>query len=404
MLRPVGEARYLPRVAHQPDNLWIAAALVAWFGQSARDLPWRSAVGAPAGCRRDPYRALVSELMLQQTQVGRVVDKFRAFIEAFPDAATLAAAPEERVLACWSGLGYYRRAKLLHAAAKEIVRSHGGVVPSSVGSLQGLPGVGRYTAGAVASMACGQAVALVDGNVARVLFRIRGRDATQGDAADMAWAWEDAEELVAGAAAAGVDVPALNEALMELGATVCTPAAPTCDRCPVRERCTGFAQSRQSSIPRPKPAGVRSVITCDAVAVLDDRGRILLEQRPATGMWASMWQLPTIEEAGRGRRDREKVAAWIGLGDADQLRRLERFTHTTTHRDVRFTLWMYRSAAVPAGGGSPGRVWKSRDELGDLGISNAQRRMIARAFESALSTGGETLPVGPGRSRRAAAR
>lgn len=212
----------------------MARALEQWFAGAARSLPWR-ALG-PDGWR-DPYAVLVSELMLQQTQVARVVERFGAFMRRFPTVAALAGADEADVIALWAGLGYYRRARHLHAAAKRIVHEHGGEVPRAAAALRALPGVGRYTAGAIASMAMGQRVPLVDGNVARVLMRLEARagDVAQGQA----WAWERAGELVSSSTSAG----AFNEGLMELGATVCVPGRPRCEACPlagvVRGACGG---------------------------------------------------------------------------------------------------------------------------------------------------------------------
>ncbi|MFG0315432.1 MAG: A/G-specific adenine glycosylase, partial [Phycisphaerales bacterium] len=200
-----------------PDDAALTRALEAWFRASARELPWRTDT-------RDPYRSLVSELMLQQTQVSRVIEKFGPFLERFPTVEALAAAPEDDVLAAWSGLGYYRRARLLHACAKAIVEHHDGVVPDSLDDLLELPGIGRYTAGAIASMVFGQRAPIVDGNVARVLLRVHNKPVPQTEKTTIDWAWQRAEELVG-----ACDDPAVfNEAMMELGATVCVPKGPRC--------------------------------------------------------------------------------------------------------------------------------------------------------------------------------
>jgi len=203
-----------------------ASAVAGWFANVARDLPWRR--------RRSGYHALVSELMLQQTQVARVVEKFEPFVRRFPTVAALAAAREDEVLAMWQGLGYYRRARLLHAAAKAIVERHRGRVPvRDHAALLALPGVGRYTAGAIGSIVAGERVPIVDGNVTRVFQRLAARKGSASDRAVVDWAWEEARRYVAGAR----DPAAANEGLMELGATVCTPAAPRCDACPVSAMC-----------------------------------------------------------------------------------------------------------------------------------------------------------------------
>jgi A/G-specific adenine glycosylase len=213
---------------------------LAWFDRSARDLPWR--VGDPITGVRDPYHVLVSEVMLQQTQVARVIEKFAAFLARFPTVRALAAASEDDVLAAWTGLGYYRRARLLHACAKRIVERHAGQIPAEIAALRELPGIGAYTAGAIASLAFAKPEPLVDTNVSRVLLRIAGKQLAVSDKAASAWAWEQARDLVHVAAEArGTPLlrarnrpGAWNEALMELGATVCTLPTPRCVLCSVQ--------------------------------------------------------------------------------------------------------------------------------------------------------------------------
>lgn len=342
----------------------IAAILTRWFGQAARDLPWRSTGSG----KRDPYRSLVSEFMLQQTQVSRVLEKFEPFMTRFPTARALAEAPEKDVLAAWSGLGYYRRARLLHGAAKAIVADFGGVVPQAVTDLRQLPGVGRYTAGAISSIVFGKAEPLVDGNVARVLMRVSAKRGTAAERSD--WAWERAGELVGVARRPGV----FNEALMELGATVCTPALPRCDRCPLREGCEAFQRGLQGEIPSPKVAAKRKALYCASVLVEDGKGRLLVERRPATGMWASMFQAPTLEHHEPISRD--QVERWLGTSG---LRLLEEFDHGTTHRDVKFSVWsagrkrLQRHLDADA---RQSRVFITRGEAAGLGLSNPQKRIL----------------------------
>ncbi len=363
------------------DHVAIARAIVVWFAKERRVLPWR--VGAAKGSLhiRDPYATLVSELMLQQTQVSRVIEKFVSFMAEFPTAASLAAADESRVLAQWSGLGYYRRARLLHAAAKAIVERHEGEVPVEHAAIMELPGVGRYTAGAIASIAMGQAVPLVDGNVGRVLFRIHGRDAVHGDAGDMEWAWECAEELVAAADKAGVVIGELNEGLMELGATVCTPAAPRCMFCPVQSGCSAFAQGKQEEIPRPKRAVLRSTMWCESVLVFDERGRVLGEERTGKGMWAGLWQAPTHDHADEKPWTQEQIRAWLGLAMSDRVEKVERFKHGTTHRDVTFTVWRVEVSESGRRELANGRRWLTNGDLDAIGLSNPQRKILGEIAE-----------------------
>lgn len=354
----------------------MVALLLAWMRRHARPLPWRD---APAG-QRDGYRVLVSEFMLQQTQVSRVIEKYTAFMKRFPTIHRLASAKEREVMAEWSGLGYYRRAKLLHLAAKEIVSQHGGIVPRDDAALRAIPGIGPYTAGAVASIAHNHAAAAVDGNVTRVLLRVHGREGRLGESTTIRWARERASEFVTATDRPG----ALNEALMELGAKVCTPVSPRCDDCPWRDHCLARRQGTQRTIPGSSRATNRRVIRCDCVVIRDVRGRILLEQRPKKGLWASMWQAPTLEREEEDERpetdesvalSHERITAYVNgrAGVPDDARVVSRggFTHETTHRRVRFTVWGMTIKRT----GSTGR-WVQPRDLNKYGMSNAQKRAI----------------------------
>lgn len=337
------------------DDAALTRSLEAWFRTNARELPWRTN-------DRDPYRSLVSELMLQQTQVSRVVEKFEPFLDRFPTVEALASAPEDDVLAAWSGLGYYRRARLLHACARAIVEHHGGVVPESVDELLELPGIGRYTAGAIASMVFGQRAPIVDGNVARVLLRVHNKPVPQTEKSTVAWAWERAVQLVE-----TCDDPAVfNEAMMELGATVCVPKGPRCLQCPISDHCGALAAGTTESIPLPKPKAKQKHLFCASVVVRDGDG-IHLEQRPGTGMWAGMYQLPTLERDDRAHKPGDLKAA--GLDDAEHI---ESFTHITTHRIVEFAV--YRAPEPP----QRPENWSKHaiDSLDGLAISNAQVKAL----------------------------
>ena len=316
------------------DPKAVSRALEAWFPAAARSLPWRSA--------RSGYAALVSELMLQQTQVSRVVDAFARFMDRFPTPAALAAAPEHDVLAAWQGLGYYRRARLLHAAARAICERHAGEVPRTAAELESLPGIGRYTAGAIASIVHGERVPIVDGNVLRVVARLAAHPAQAGVPADDRWAWREAGELVAAAREPGV----LNEALMELGATVCTPAAPRCTCCPLAGQCRALAEGSADRIPRPRRAAPRRTVHWHSLVDLDAAG-IALERRPARGLWAGMLQPPTVE-ADAPMAPADLARAW-GTG----VREVGAFTHVTSHRTVEFRVFVPQagSAAPPHGAG-----------------------------------------------------
>ncbi len=338
----------------------IAAAIERWFPAAARVLPWRTA--------RSGWAALVSEAMLQQTQVARVVPAFEAFMRRFPTPATLAAAPEQEVLAAWQGLGYYRRARMLQQAAATIVAEHGGEVPRDAQALRTLPGVGRYTAGAVASIAFGRRVPIVDGNVRRVTARLEGDARAIEDPAAERETWTRAEALVTAAA----DPAILNEGLMELGATVCTPAAPRCGTCPLAAHCRAAAGGKAASIPPPKARGQRQAVHYHVVLIR--RGpSVLMEPRPDRGLWAGLWQPPTIEAPSPLPWTAVAEGLPVKVRDAEER---GGFLHRTTHRDVHFRVW------TAASRGRQGR-WVDAEGLAELPVGNGHRRAITLALNGA---------------------
>ncbi|MCA9303636.1 MAG: A/G-specific adenine glycosylase [Phycisphaerales bacterium] len=337
----------------------ITDALESWFSTNARGLPWRAEP-------RDPYHALVSELMLQQTQVSRVLEKFGPFIERFPTVHDLASASEDEVLAMWSGLGYYRRARMLHQCAQAIVEHHDGIVPSDLDKLRSLPGIGRYTAGSIASIVFGQHAPIVDGNVTRVLQRLHNNPSPQTDKDTIAWSWRRATEL----AECAHDPGTFNEGMMELGATVCTPKNIRCTRCPLREHCAAFEAGTTEQVPPPKPRAKQKTNHCLSVIVTDDRGHLLVEQRPGEGMWAGLFQVPTFEDEAA----MPSIGAAAGLLGCtpDDLEHLGSFTHVTTHRIIEFAV--HRCARTDLD--TDGRRLVDPEDLHTLGISNAQARIV----------------------------
>ena len=275
------------RASPSPLRAGFARALLAWYYQHARALPWRE--------DRDPYRVWLSEIMLQQTRVRAVLEHYRNFLKKFPTVQKLAQAREASVLAAWSGLGYYRRARMLHAAAKVVVKEHGGEFPRTAAGLRELPGIGRYTAAAIASIAFDQPVAVVDGNVERVIARLRG-NSMQGEEL-----WQAAQVLLEHEAEGHARPGDFNQAIMELGATVCVPGPPKCLLCPVAGWCAtrgelpaGPAKTKQKKRP--------------ITYVLARRdGRILLLQRGhKESLMAGMWELPELSTTG-DRRNGERV-------------------------------------------------------------------------------------------------
>jgi len=256
----------------------IGRRLLAWFREHGRDLPWRQDA--------EPYRVWVSEIMLQQTQVERVCDYFRRFLEAFPTVTALAEASEADVLAAWQGLGYYRRARQLHACAKRIVAEHEGQFPRTVAELSALPGIGRYTGSAIASIAFGKPEPIVEANSRRVLARLVGYDRPLGGTAADSPIWEIAAAVVP-ARQAGL----FNQALMDLGAMICRPAAPSCSACPLSSHCTAHRDGRTDELPRMTKA--KPSVAIEEVALLAVHGgRLLLVQRGEAEWWAGLWDVP----------------------------------------------------------------------------------------------------------------
>ena len=341
----------------------IVEPLLEWFEDEGRDLPWRRV--------RSPWRTMVSEFMLQQTQVARVEERFEAFLERFPTPGAMVDAGEDAVLAAWEGLGYYRRARFLHGSAKAVVDEHGGEVPSDPAMLLALPGVGRYTAGAIASIAFDRPAPIVDGNVARVVARIGGLDHQADDPALIDAAWAASTALVE-----ATDRPGkLNEAVMELGATVCTPASPRCDRCPIRSSCLGRAQGIEGEIPRPKSRPVRTVVHIHLVIVR--RGEeILLERRPTGGVWGGLWQ-PIGVESETGLESRvvgERLGSW--LGSLDPLARVRRLL---THREVHLHLFEAgESDGDPKVGSERETGWFDQVRASELGCPKPVRTLLDR--------------------------
>jgi A/G-specific adenine glycosylase len=317
--------------------------LLGWYDRDQRSLPWRARPGKAI----DPYRVLVSEAMLQQTQVATVVPYFHRFLDAFPTVHALAASDEQAVLRLWQGLGYYSRARNLRRAAQAIVNDHAGVVPSSVEQLLELPGVGRYTAGAVASIAHGVRAPIVDGNVVRVICRL---DAIADDPRQrtvLQRLWQRADELVPS------DRPGdFNSALMELGATVCTPQNPNCLICPVASHCSARAAGLQDAIPVRKKSKVTPLERRTVWCIHRDRSnQYLFEQRPASGRWAGMWQFVT--------RPADAVRLPRGVESLGEV------AHALTHRRYTFEVVRLSEAAAPkalfTGGEASPKQWLTLD-------------------------------------------
>lgn len=343
----------------------VTRALERWFRTARRDLPWRH--------DRTPYRVWLSEVMLQQTQVSRVVDYFARFVDRFPDVVDLAAADEDEVLGLWSGLGYYSRGRNLHQAARVVVEAYGGVFPRTAAELRTLPGVGAYTAAAIATFSAGERVAVVDGNVLRVLSRLTDQDDPVDRPAGRRRLEVVADELVERA----TDPAVHNEAMMECGALVCRPQRPACDVCPLAPWCA--ARVAGTTLQRPvKSRGAARKALRLACVVVECDGGLYLERRNTGGLFRGLWEpVCAVLEDGD-----DAVAAWASLCVDRGVPPPTTTTpvvveRTLTHRELRFESARVRSSdppRVPAG--VEGRVI-SRDELSTIGLASAVRAVLA---------------------------
>ncbi len=356
-------------LVHHARRRALRRRLLAWYDAARRDFPWRHPEG-----EADPYRVWLSEAMLQQTQVARVIPYYRRFLARFPTLAALAAAEEEAVLAAWSGLGYYARARALHRAARLALARHGGL-PGSLEALAALPGFGPYTAGAVASIAFGIPAAAVDGNVARVLARLFAVDGPAEAASTRA-------RLAALAAAlTGPERPGdWTQALIELGATRCVKPVPRCARCPVASLCEARRSGRERELPPARRRAEKARLRL-GLAVVRDRRRLLLQRRPASGLFGGLWAPPAVElPAGRLSAGSARRLMRDGLGRAlgievevgPELAAVER---TLTHRELTLVAYQAWPARRPAG---PGLRWAAPSEVDRLGVASAVRALLAR--------------------------
>ena len=357
----------------------VTAALAAWYRANRRDLPWRT--DSP-----DPYAVLVSEVMLQQTQVATVIPYYQRWMARFPNVRALASAPLEDVLACWAGLGYYRRARALHEAAKAIAEHHGGRVPSTVEKLRPLPGVGPYTAAAVASIAYGAREALVDANSARVLARLArvAGDPRRSPAAPRLW--RIARDLLPSG-----DVGEHNQALMELGALVCRTPTPECDACPIASWCGGRASGTPALWPGPRERRIAErIIHCSAVVRQD--GRLLVRRRPDAGLWGGLWELPLAvcgegEELGAcAARALREATGWSG----EPGETVATVRHAVMHYAVTLHAIEVSAHRVPSSlNGRDGILWIGCEEAGALAFASPQKRLLRTLW----SHGAATTPV-----------
>lgn len=352
--------------------------LLAWYWANRRDLPWRRT--------RDPYHIWVSEIMLQQTRVDTAIPYFNRFVERFPTVRDLAEAPEAEVLKLWEGLGYYSRARNLQEAARQVVERHGGRLPADRDALASLKGIGPYTVGAILSIAFNVPEPAVDGNVMRVLSRFFGLEDDVAKPATRTRMEALARELIPDGHAGD-----FNQALMELGALVCTPRSPQCGACPVAAECEGRRTGRAESLPvkskakPPRPKYLLAALVEGAGAL---EGRVLVRQRPAKGLLARLWELPHVEapDADVWRSPEAGPALLAGGLAAEGLRiRPGRFfaeaEHVFSHLHWYIRLWTAEAAGdFGVAGGAGAYRWISREEFETMAWPNVFRKLLAAYF------------------------
>jgi len=332
--------------------------LLRWYGREKRDLPWRRT--------SDPYRIWVSEIMLQQTRVEAVIPYYEKFLRNFPTLRTLARAREERVLASWSGLGYYSRARHLHRAAKIISLEHGGEFPREETAARALPGVGRYSAAAVLSIAYGAPLAVLDGNVARVLSRLDAVKADIRNGKDREALWQRAQEMLDPRCPGD-----FNQAMMELGATVCTPRQPRCGKCPLAKDCKAYQQDAVEKYPPARKRAPEKRLRWIAAIAQDAAGRCLLQRRPRNAAWlAGFWELPMWE------RDASDEAR----GRLQLIRRLGGLRHTITGHRLEVEVW--QAAASHAPDNNHNTRWASPSAIAKLAATTITRKALALSAQS----------------------
>ncbi|WP_237067758.1 A/G-specific adenine glycosylase [Microbulbifer guangxiensis] len=324
-------------------------AVLTWFDQHGRkDFPWQQDI--------NPYRVWVSEIMLQQTQVTAVIPYFQRFMDSFPTLEDLASAPLDRVLAHWSGLGYYARARNLHKCAQQVTEEHGGEFPRDVEELSALPGIGRSTAGAIASISMGINAPILDGNVKRVLSRFRAVEGWPGQTRVANALWQLAEQYTPEARCNDY-----TQAMMDLGATVCTRSRPRCDACPLANHCTALAQGNPQDYPGKKPKKEKPVRTTTMLLIEHD-GALYLEQRPPSGIWGGLWCPVQLEEDDGGEASAHE---WLAIRDlqATELATLPAMRHTFTHFHLDISPVWIQLAARPPRVAEPSGDWYKLRQL-----------------------------------------
>ncbi|WP_420473005.1 A/G-specific adenine glycosylase [Noviherbaspirillum sp. ST9] len=340
----------------------FSQAVIRWQKQHGRHtLPWQNTT--------DAYRIWLSEIMLQQTQVSAVIPYYLRFLERFPDVASLAAAPSEEVMAHWSGLGYYSRARNLHRCAQRVVSEFGGVFPADPAQLADLPGIGRSTAAAIAAFAYGARAAILDGNVKRVFARVFGIEGFPGAKPVEDRMWQRAVALLP-----AQDIESYTQGLMDLGATLCTRSSPSCNQCPLVERCVAYESGRVHLLPerRPKKAVPEK---STAMLVITHDGHVLLEQRPDSGIWGGLMSLPEIAEDSD-----DAFSAAAPFGEPESSEKLTPFSHTFTHFKLHVSPYRIRLSRRKDAARQSSHVWYPGERLADAPLPAPVKKLLLAVF------------------------
>ncbi|WP_031434302.1 A/G-specific adenine glycosylase [Methylomarinum vadi] len=337
--------------------------ILDWFDQHGRkDLPWQRDI--------NPYRVWISEIMLQQTQVATVIPYFNRFMARFPNVASLADAPIDEVLQYWSGLGYYARARNLHRAARTIIEN-GGKFPTTIETVQALPGIGRSTAGAILSIACRQSHPILDGNVKRVLARFHGVHGWSGDSKINKRLWEISARLTPLQRTADY-----TQAMMDMGATLCTRTKPKCECCPLNSACYAWREDKVAELPSPKPRKIIPVKQSFWLLLRNENNQILLEKRPPAGIWGGLWSLPEFENLDELRRWCQERGFATG-----SMRKLPGQRHTFSHYHLDYTAVIAncenRNNCVMEASAT---VWYKTSQIESLGLPAPIKRLLQEQY------------------------
>ncbi|MBM7061072.1 A/G-specific adenine glycosylase [Pseudomonas sp. UL073] len=340
----------------------FSSAVLAWYDAHGRkDLPWQQGIS--------PYRVWVSEIMLQQTQVSTVLGYFDRFMAALPSVQALAAAPEDEVLHLWTGLGYYTRARNLQKAAEIVVREYGGEFPRSIEQLTALPGIGRSTAGAIASLSMGVRAPILDGNVKRVLARYGAQPGYPGELKVAAKLWALADQLTPHAR-----VNHYTQAMMDLGATLCTRSKPSCLLCPVRAGCRAHLLGRESAFPEPKPRKALPQKRTLMPLLANRDGAILLYRRPSSGLWGGLWSLPELDDLSA----LDPLASHHALSLGER-RALPALTHTFSHFQLDIEPWLIHVDSAAHAVAEADWLWYNLATPPRLGLAAPVKKLLKRA-------------------------